>query len=224
MKKILAILLALTCAVSCMFVLSACNDDVCTEHVDNDGDKKCDVCQADMSDPAGTEDKRTAFSAAIAATKPTTLKVTVKSNSPFGELESVYTTVYSTVDSSFTITYHTKQINDGFEVDADIIEKDGVITCDASGNYSDGTFMGSNPNATGVNANIMSDRLTNYTVSTDGNILTATIAADDTLAVLGVQYAEDVTLVLTKNEGKIISISLTYGAEANRVKVACVYN
>ena len=223
MKKILAMLLALTCVIGCAFVFTAC-DDACTEHIDENGDNKCDKCEAEMEVPANTEDKRTAFNAAIAATKPNTLTVTVTSNSAFGKLKSVYTTVYSTTDSSFTISYHTEEINGGFEVDGDIIEKDGVITCDSSGNYSDGEFMGNNPVATGVNANIMSDRLVNYNVSADGNILTATVAADDTLAVLGVQYASDVTLILTKNAGKIVSLSFAYGAEASRVSVTCVYN
>ena len=224
MKKILAMLLALTCAIGCMFALTACGDDVCEAHVDEDNNKKCDKCQADMPDVEPPKvDERPAFVTAIEATKPTQLTVTVKSNSAFGQLTSAYTTTYSSTDSSFTVAYRTEKINDGFEVEGDVIVSEGVITCDASGNYSDGgAFAGSNPAATGVKVKLTSDKLVNYTVT--GDILTATIAAADTLEVLGASYGADVTLVLTKSEGKIVSVSLTYGAEENRVQISCVYN
>lgn len=43
-KKLICFLLALTMLLSCFLVLTSCDDDECTEHVDADNDKKCDKC------------------------------------------------------------------------------------------------------------------------------------------------------------------------------------
>lgn len=219
MKKILAILLALTCFVGCAFALTSCGK--CEEHIDANGDNACDNCGADTTPaPAPQEDECKAFADAIAATKPASLEVTVKTTSELGALQSTYKTVYSTTDSSFTITYRTESFNVTFESEDNVLVNEGTITCDAAGNYSDGgAFVGGNPASTGVVASL--DKLTNYTV--EGDILVATVAADETLAVFGVQYDATVTLVLTKSEGKIISASLICGTETNGTQISCVY-
>ena len=50
LKKILSVLLVLSLAVATLFAITSCggDKDPCTTHVDADGDKKCDNCEADM--------------------------------------------------------------------------------------------------------------------------------------------------------------------------------
>ena len=226
MKKILAFLLVISCMFACAAVLTACGDDECTEHVDANGDNKCDNCEADVTPepqppedkPPVVEDKRPDFVSALAATVPTETVVTVTTNSEYGKLTSVYTTVYAE-DGSFTINYSKQSYNlslDPSNTD-DIITETGTITCSADGNYSDGgSFAGSNPAATGVKINISSDKL-DYVISDD--ILTATVSEADTREILGNAYAEDATVVIIKNNGKIISASVTIGD----LEIVCEY-
>ncbi len=50
-KKIICAILALVMIIGCVGVLASCNeDDPCTTHVDEDGDKKCDKCGAKVED------------------------------------------------------------------------------------------------------------------------------------------------------------------------------
>ena len=50
LKKILSVLLVLSLAVATLFAITSCggDKDPCTMHIDADGDKKCDKCEADM--------------------------------------------------------------------------------------------------------------------------------------------------------------------------------
>ncbi len=53
-KKIVCLLLAMMMLVGCISVLSSCKDPEtdCTNHVDENGDNKCDVCDEDMTTAA----------------------------------------------------------------------------------------------------------------------------------------------------------------------------
>lgn len=224
MKKILAILLALTCLLASVSVLTACGEEVCEAHVDENKDNKCDNCGADVTpeqpdDPEPQEDKRDAFVSAIGATNPEKVTVTVKTTTKYGELTSTYVTTFA-ADGSFTVDYTVEKFNDSLEAtstELKIVET-GTITCNADGSYSDGgAFAGSNPQATGVKLNIKSDKVTEYNVN--GDNFNATVKAADTKDVFGVEYKNDATLVLTKNNGKIVSASVISGD----VQILCVY-
>ncbi len=55
-KKIISAILAMVMILSCVAVLGACNDDPpaeCTNHVDENGDKKCDNCGVDYPGGGG---------------------------------------------------------------------------------------------------------------------------------------------------------------------------
>ena len=223
MKKIIAMLLAVTLIFSGIFVLSACGDETCTEHIDENSDNKCDNCDADLTPPPTVDEALVAFVTAMEATKPATLSVTVTTKFGSEDLVSTYNTVYSSKDASFTVTYCVQSVNSSLEGE-DIIEKEGTITCKADGTYSDnGSFAGSNPSATGVKANLTSEKLTDYTVSADGDTLTATVKAADSLDILGAEYENDASLVIVKNEGKIVSVTLSSGEGADFMKVVCIY-
>ena len=186
---------------------------ICPGHVDKGGDNKCDICLGYYKTP---EDFRAEFTKAAAATDPSVLVIKVKSDEgQAGVLESVLTVTYAD-DGSFVITGTVQKFNESFTGDL-IISVPVNITCDASGNYSDGgEFAGSNPAIEGVKINFAN--LKNYTTP-DSTLLNASVAKADTASVFGVAYEYDVTLVVNKNESSITSVALSYA----NVTLTCEY-
>lgn len=188
MKKILIIMLALTC----VFAMFSCGD----KGASLDGFKK-----------------------AVDNTAPTVVNVNVAVETDIGALNSSFKTTYA-ADGSFVIDYSYEQFNTSTS-DADDVKSTitGQVTCDKDGNYSDGgALTGTTTAATGAKLNLDSKKMT-YTVSKDGNVLTATVKAANTKAVLGIEIASDVTLVVTKAADKIVSYSMEYTNTA----ITCSY-
>lgn len=196
MKKIIALLLALTC----VFAMFACGDDEPTE-------------------------EELAYQAAVAEftkaafTVPNALNVRVSTDTVFGVLNSEYKTTYNE-DGTAAIEYSVDKIN-GLDSAEEKTTLKGTIQVDANGNYSDGSFSGANPLASGVKLNLASDKIT---CKIEGNVLTVTVASADTETVLGVAIAADVTLTVTKVDAKMSSASLAYTLDGNAVNVLCTYN
>lgn len=190
MKKILALILVLTCA----FTLFACGKD--------DG-------------PVYTEEAAE-FITAFGATTVTTLKVTVAADTAEGTLTSVYTTTYNS-DKSSTMTYEIETIP-GVDSTEDKEVLTGTITCDANGNYSDGGAVSGKLGATGVKFDFDSDKIKTFSI--DGNVLAITVPAADTEAVIGYAIDSDALVTVTKADGKITSIALSYTG----VSIVCKYN
>ena len=195
MKKIIALLLMLALA----FTMIACGDDEPTE-------------------------EELAYQAAVAEytkaafTTPKTLTIVVSADSVFGVLTSKYDVAYAE-DGSATIEYTVDKIN-GLDSADEKTTLEGTINVDANGNYSDGSFAGSNPLASGVKLNLASETVT-FTIA--GDVLTGTIASANTEAVLGVAIAADVVLTVTKLDGKIGSVALSYVLDGNTVNALCTY-
>ena len=183
MKKILIVMLALTCALA-MF---SCGD----KSVSLDGFKK-----------------------ASNNTAPTVVNVSVE----VGGLASNFKTTYA-ADGSFVIDYSYELFNSSSsESDKSTIV--GQVTCDKDGNYSDGgALTGTTAVATGAKLAFNSNKMENVTVSKDGNVLSATVKAANTKAVLGIEIATDVTLVVTKAADKIVS----YSMEFDKTTITCSY-
>lgn len=162
------------------------------------------------------------FSKAISATKPSKVEGTVTMYTEFGPLTATYTADIAE-DNSFVINYSYDKFNDtqtggGSDVTSKV---QGTVTY-KDGAYSD-TSLASKIPAKAVAAKVkLSDKMS-YTVSEDGNVLAATIKAADTKSVLGVEYAADVTMVLTKTNDSIVSLSLTYTLAEGKVEVVCSY-
>ena len=190
MKKILALILVLACS----FALFACGEEAA---------------------PAYTEEAAE-FITAFGATDITTLKVTVATETAEGTLTATYTTVYN-ADKTSTITYSIETIP-GLDSTEDLEVLTGTVTCDASGNYSDGGAIAGKLGATGVKFDYDSDKITNFEV--DGNNLAITVAAADTEAVLGSAIGSDALVTVTKADGKITSVALSYTG----VSIVCEYN
>ncbi len=181
MKKILTLILVLTCA----FALFACG-----------GNEEAPVYTEAAAD----------FITAFGATTVSTLKVTVTADTAEGTLTSTYTTVYN-ADKTSTMTYSIETIP-GLDSAEDLEVVTGTVTCDANGNYSDGGAISGKLGATGVNFDIDSSVIKTFTI--DGNVLAITVPAADTQAVIGYAVGSDALISVIKADGKIASITLSY--------------
>lgn len=180
MKKILTLILVLTCA----FALFACGEDAAPVYTEEAAD----------------------FITAFGATTVSSLKVTVTADTAEGTLTSTYTTVYN-ADKTGTMTYSIETIP-GLDSTEDLEVLTGTITCDASGKWSDEAISGK-LGATGVDKfNIASSVIKTYTI--DGNALAITVPVADTQAVIGYAVGSDALISVIKADGKIASITLTY--------------
>lgn len=172
----------------------------------------------------GDENKELkAFSSAITATAPTQVEGSVEVTTLLGPLTATFTATIAE-DGSFTLNYAYDKFNDLATGGGDVMSKqEGTVTY-SNGIYSDTSLASKIPaEATALKVKLDADKMT-YAISNDGNVLTATVKAADTEAVLGVAYEGDVSLVLTQNEGKIVSVMLSYAIEnAGNVKVVCNY-
>ena len=190
MKKILTLILVLACS----FALFACGEDPA---------------------PAYTEEAAE-FITAFGATTVNSLNVTVTTETTEGTLTATYTTTYN-ADKTSTMTYSIETIP-GLDSTEDLEVITGTVTCDASGNYSDGGAISGKIGATGIPFNYASDKISTFSV--DGNVLAITVAAADTEAVLGYAIGSDALVTVTKAEGKITSVALSYTG----VTIVCAYN
>lgn len=165
------------------------------------------------------------FSKALENTTATVVNVKVSMKSPLGTLESTYKTTYAE-DGSFVVEYTKEEFNTATSGAADELKKvvSGSVTCDKDGNYSDGGAIAGTVSAAAGTALNITEKKVSAEISEDGNVLTATVKAKNTKAVFGVEYANDVTVVITKNADKVISYVMTYAIdENNSVSVVCSY-
>lgn len=190
MKKILALILVLACS----FALFACGEDPAPVYAEEAAE----------------------FITAFGATTINTLNVTVTTETAEGTLTATYTTTYAAGKIS-SITYSIETIP-GLDSTEDLEVLTGTVSCDASGTYSDGGEIANKLGATGIKFDYNSDKISNFTV--DGNVLAITVAAADTEAVLKCAIDSDALVTVTKAEGKITSVALSYTG----VSIVCAYN
>ena len=170
------------------------------------------------------DDGLNAFKTAVAATDPAVIEVDTKMMTAAGELASKATTTYNE-DGSFTLVYWYEQFNTSANGASDELKTriEKTVTCDKDGKYSDGgDLAGTSTATTGHKLNLGAKKL-QPTISEDGKVLTVTVGAANTKAVLGVEYAQDVVLVITINDGKVISYTMSYTNEFGAVSVVCTY-
>ena len=196
MKKILALLLILTCS----FALFACKEE---------SDPEAEAYAAAVEDFA---------TASLAAPKGLTVSVTAET--ALGALKSEYVTTYNE-DGSAVIEYSVEKIN-GLDSEEDKSVVTGTISVDVGGNYSDGgDFSGANPVANGFKINFKSDKIK---CNIQGDTLRATVAAADTEAVFGVAIPSDAVLTVVRHNGAINTVAVDYTATTGAVNILCTYN
>ena len=152
-----------------------------------------------------------AFTAAIENTNPKNITVDIVVETKLGELTSKYTVNYND-DGSAVITYATEKFNTIGEGAADELKSTvtGTVTKNA-----DGTFTGdtNGVDVSGVVAGFKVDvnAMKSYaTINENNTVLTATVAAADTEAVLGSAFEKDVTVVISLADGAVELIDLTF--------------
>ena len=190
MKKILSLILVITC----FGLLMSCDMLSSITGGGNDGAKGID-----------------AFVTAIENTNPKNIIVDIEVETSLGELTSKYTVNYND-DGSAVITYTTEKFNAIGEGAEDELKSTvtGTVTKNA-----DGTFTGdtNGVDVSGVTAGFKLDvkkMKDTATINENNTVLTATVAAADTEAVLGTAYDKDVTVVIAIENGVVELIDLTF--------------
>lgn len=160
------------------------------------------------------------FVAAYGATVPVKITVSTKLVTILGDLNSTVETIFNPNGSS-TINYTYERFNE-ISSDTDIKSViSGTVECDKNGNYSvGGEFVGQNNTVVGVKLNLDAS-LMDYSV--DGDVLTATVKAENVKAVTGVDFGADTVIMITKSQGKIISVTANYNSANGPVSVVCSY-
>ncbi len=162
-----------------------------------------------------------AFETAIENTAPTNVdgKITLYTGSATLELE--FSSVIAE-DGTFTSNYRFSNLNDISSGGANDLQSnvEGTVTYDGT-KYSDDSIAGK---ITAAATQLDIGASMEYNVNSDGKILTATVAAEDTEDVFGTDYATDVRFVLTQADEKIISLVLEYTLQSGElVKAECFY-
>lgn len=133
-------------------------------------------------------------------------------------LEFDYTSTIS-ADGKFTVEYEHTSFNDissGGANDVQKVEK-GTVTSDNLNDNITGIVT-----ATALELDLGGDM--EYAISSDGKLLSATVLAEDTEDVFGIDYAADVYFTLTQSNEKIVSMTLEYTLEGGEVvKAVCHY-
>ena len=199
MKKIISVILVL----ACMLSLAACNFNL------------------GGLVPVTAE----SFKQAMDATNPGKVTITTTTvTAGLGTLNANYAVTYNS-DNTATIKYDCELWagipTDGSAISPDAKEKlSGTVTRDASGAYSDASFVEDVELALSLNIGAIST----YTISEDGKTFTANVAKDSTAAVFGVAYDFDVQITVVKGANVINSIALAYTAGNNDVSIKCIYD
>lgn len=189
MKKIISVLIML----ACLFTFIACNNDETP-----DDDKQVSVSLSD-------------FVSAIENTKPSIAVIDATVTTDLGDLTSKYTVTYNE-DGSATIAYTYEKFN---SLDQGAAEDEKTTYSGTVTRAADGTYSGDDnaPDLSGI-TNGTSIKLSelgedDYTV-TDGDTLTATVAADKTEAVLGTKVSKEVTLKVCIDGGAVEYVEISY--------------
>ena len=145
------------------------------------------------------------FSKAISETDPTAVNGSVTMYTEYGPLVSEYTATIAE-DGSYVINYEYElfdEIGEGTSNET-LSKYTGTVTY-KDGSYSDSS-LAAKINADAAATKIkLDEKKMSYSISEDGNVLSATVKAAKTKAVLGIEYGADVSFTLTKNEGMPIS-------------------
>lgn len=162
-----------------------------------------------------------AFEAAIENTTPANIDGKITVYTAAGALELEYSAVIED-GGKFTVNYEYTNFNDIATGNAGALQgaNSGTVTYDGS-KFSDESIAGKIA-ATAIKLDLGADM--EYSVSSDGKVLSATVAAENTEDVFGIAYSADVRFVLSQSGEKILSLVLEYTLESGElVKAECSY-
>ena len=160
------------------------------------------------------------FISAVEATSPKGMVLEIEQETALGTLNATVMVAYNE-DGSSVIEYSYEKFNAIGEGDGVKSTVTGKITCDKDGNYT-GDLTGKVESAAALKLSLDADKMKN--LKFNDNMFSAIIESADTEAVLGVEIASDVSLVVAKAADKISTVTMTYTTEAGDVTVKCSYN
>ena len=205
MKKLFAVLIA----VSCLLSIISCG------HTPGGNTNDIPVSEGGVSFSEFVK-------AAAATASPKTSVITARLESSYGTLKSVLSIEYAT-DGSSVMVYNGQRYGSIALGEAYIVDEDPItVTCDASGNYSDGGELAGNVVASGAfGLNLVEGKLRDAKI--EGDILYATVFSADTADVLGINLGATTSIAVAIKDGKINSVSVSYRDGADKVSVECAY-
>ena len=198
MKKIIALMLI----ISCVFALGSCKRK-----------KKDDAPSIDTEAVA-------AIQAKIDASMPETATVTVTLKSALETLESEYNVTYNQ-DGTATVVYTYEKLNEIGEADDYKTCGEGTVTIAADGKIV-GAIEGTEA-LTAVTFDINLDPSKLASVTVKGNMLSATVKAENTAAVLGVDVGVDVNVVVSVSSLGVASVVISYNTATGPVEIVATY-
>ena len=243
MKKIIALLLALTCA----FALFACSDNTdepCAECVDSNADGLCDVCGGTVETPEEPENELTPeeaklqeFVNRITSSDPTFIKTLTSYND--GTFDNTLTGKYETTvypDGSFKMYFEYQEYAipeagadpDGYKATrvGTVFYKDGLYSIDEMQTW--GTAA-PEVSALGVKFNINIETIgDDYSFSADGKTLTAYLLAENVKDVFGIELSieegDTVELVIETDGEYLRKVNIHYETDnADSVSIQTSY-
>lgn len=213
MKKILSLILALSCVFTCIFAMSSCNKG-------NEG--------------AGDPDK--AFFDAVAASKATEIKTltyyTVEGEEPFnGRFETsikengdfTYSYSYTEVAKLENVGDPTATIDGNRVTFADVIEYKGGRYYSADGTELPGIPADAEKQP---KLNLSKDLLGEYVMNDTKTSLTATLSPQEAEAVLGVALGatSDVVIKISTNGTYLTLVSISYEKDTAKCRIDTSYS
>lgn len=230
MKKIVALLLA----VSVVFALTACfgAKDPCEQHVDDNNDQICDVCEEKIEGigPGALSLTVADFASAMKDMNSGRVEISIVETSDKGSLSASYTVTFGSGDVA-DIAY----VRELWDVDESVFDAETPAKAIVSGacHYENGQYSGAEMNGAAESVaklalNLTKDKLASIVINgsaKDGAILTAAVPRAYSAEVLGVSLPADAALSVTMVPGaKSISVfTLSYAANGNSIAFSVLY-
>ena len=163
------------------------------------------------------------FEKAIEQTPASKVSVNTKITTELGILHSTVETTFNP-NGSASISFYIERFNSDFTSSDVVITKSGTVTLNADGSYSDGgdfaDTLGSN--IASVSLDLDEAKLESYSI--EGGVLSASVKAENTAAVLGTEIGYDVDFMLTVGNGRVVSLVINYTSDNGPVEAIVSYN
>lgn len=214
MKKILALILL----VGCIFTLCSCK--LFKKDKENTDDNNTDIEDTNEdSDPS--KEAVAAIQAKIDASTPKTADITVTLKAVLDDLYSEYNVTYNQ-DGTATVVYTYEKFND-LNADSDEHKSaySGTATVSPDGTVSDAIGGTASVEALTFDISLDAAKLENAEVI--AGVLTATVKAANTAAVLGVELGADASLAISTSANGVTSIAIAYASAAGPVEIIATY-
>ena len=217
MKKILALILL----VGCIFTLCSCKFFKKDKEDETPNNNNSDVVVPDNDTPTVDTEAIAAIQAKIDASTPDTADITVTLKAVLGDLDSEYNVIYNQ-DGTATVAYTYEKFN-SFDADSDEYKStySGTVTVAADGTLSEDVGGTASVEALTFDITLDAAKLTAPTVVS--GVLNATVKAENTQALLGVNLGADASLVVSTGANGVSSVAISYTSAAGQIEIIATY-